>query len=128
MKIRELLENADNIDEFLSNIRSIRDKYSNVNLDFIMDSDDCMLIDSISLPEHMQKQGIGTDIMREIVDVADKFKKSIKVQVHSYNDDYENDIGQDKLEEWYSRFGFVRKGYDVSDNPVMVRHPQNQNN
>lgn len=64
MKINELLlENADNIDEFLSHIRSIRDKYRNVDLDFVMDSDDCLRIDSISLPEHLQKQGIGSDII-----------------------------------------------------------------
>lgn len=128
MKIKELLENADNIDEFLRNMRSIRDKYSSVDLDFIMDSDDCLSIELISLPEYLQRQGIGSEIMREITEVADKFKKSIKVQVHSFNDDYDDEISQDKLEEWYARFGFVRKGYDVSDNPVMIRLSQNQKN
>lgn len=48
--------------------------------------------------------------------------------MHSYSDEYEDEISQSKLEAWYSRLGFVRKGYDASDNPVMIRLPQNQNN
>ena len=127
MKIKELLtENTTN--EFLENIHRIRDKNRHVTLDFMMDSDDCLSIDLISMPEHMQRQGIGSDIMRDIMAAADEYKKSLKVQVHSFNDDYDDEIGQDKLEQWYGRFGFVRKGYDEEDNPIMIRPPQIQNN
>jgi len=40
-----------------------------------------------------------------------------------------NLIKQDKLEQWYSKFGFVKNGEkSPADHPVMVRLPQSQNN
>lgn len=79
-------------------------------------------IDMISLPRHAQGQGQGKEIMWKVCDIADEFGYPISLEAASYETFGGGEIGQEKLEQFYERFGFRKTGKATDEGyPVMVR-------
>lgn len=79
-----------------------------------------LVIDLISVDQ--PRQGLGSDVMRSIVDLADQHDVVIEVEASSHGG---RNIRQRKLEKWYGRFGFEPTGTRSSEgNPMMRREPR----
>ncbi len=77
-----------------------------------------LVISSIIIPKEKRNQGIGTKVMNEICDFADKNNLAIILTPSS-------DFGGNKkrLIKFYKYFNFV-KNKDYKYRELMIRHPQ----
>jgi len=101
---------------------SIETKYPGLKLDMSGGGDKPLVISRIELPKDMREQGIGTQVMREVIDYADKTGAQLALSPSS-------DFGGNKarLAEWYKSMGFVPnkgKTKDLSISEEMYRIPQ----
>lgn len=101
---------------------SIEEKYPGLKLDLSGGGDKPLVVSRIELPKNMREQGIGTQIMREVLDYADKTGAQVALSPSS-------DFGGNKarLTEWYKSLGFVPnkgKSKDLSISEEMYRVPR----
>jgi GNAT superfamily N-acetyltransferase len=101
----------------------LEDKYKDVltGLDIYEDSKSIKLARIIVNPEY-RKTGIGTSILTDLINYADKNKKIVTLTPSS-------DFGGDKnrLVQFYKKFGFklnkgIHKSYEYMD--TMIRYPK----
>lgn len=64
-------------------------------------------LSSIIIPKSVQKQGIGSLIMKELTSVADKHHKVIWLELATKDDNF-GTTSTSRLITFYRRFGFVR--------------------
>lgn len=79
----------------------------------------------ISVPKEHQGKGIGSKVMKEITDHADKHKKRMTLDLGRKGDPHVN--SPSKLKKFYSKHGFVHnKGRhkDFSISSDMYREPK----
>jgi GNAT superfamily N-acetyltransferase len=72
-----------------------------------------------------RKQGVGTTIMRELCEFADRYAAQIKLTPASKGD-YAATTSRARLIRFYKRFGFIsdkRKLGAITGIPVLVRKP-----
>lgn len=72
-----------------------------------------------------RKQGVGTAIMRELCEFADRHAAEIRLKPAS-SDDYAATTSRARLVRFYKRFKFVtdkRKPGDIAGIPVLIRKP-----
>jgi GNAT superfamily N-acetyltransferase len=81
------------------------------------------LIELSRLIVQNRKQGVGTSIMREFCEFADRHNVQIKLTPASKGD-YEATTSRARLIRFYKRFGFKigkRKAADLASAPTMTR-------
>lgn len=84
-----------------------------------------MALDFIVVQKERRKQGLGTQIIYEICDFADKKKKRIILNVMGKNS-HIGTTSQGRLIKFYKRFGFFKnsgKNKDGSIDHDMIRNP-----
>jgi len=108
---------GDNVEGYLEN------KYKNLTIDIYQDDKrNVLTLSRIIVPKEMRGEGIGTNFMNDLTDMADKMKYKIILTPAS---DYGGDIK--RLREFYKRFGFIfNKGgdRDFSHREDMYRLPK----
>ena len=90
---------------------------------FLFEDENTIVVDSLIVPKEMRKQGIGTEIMQEITNYADKHKKRIELSP-GQKDDRHGTTSRKRLIDFYKRLGLVEnKGRykDYTTNKTMYR-------
>jgi predicted GNAT family acetyltransferase len=83
-------------------------------------------IDDLVVPKESRNQGVGSAIMREIVDFADRNNLRL-VLTTGVKDKHNGTTSSGRLKKFYKRFDFSEnkgKDYSISDN--MLRNPKNK--
>jgi GNAT superfamily N-acetyltransferase len=80
-------------------------------------------LDLLKVEPELRGKGIGTRIMLEVLDIADRFGVPIRLQPYSLAENG-GGLDQDSLEAWYRSFGFVMTGrVSPTGQPIMSRAP-----
>jgi len=113
--------------DFRSDLKSfgkgLVSKYGATEVHLSLTHDNHIAINAIIIPKDSRGEGIGSKIMQEITNYADKHKKIIVL-------DPSTDFGAtsiNRLKKFYSRFGFVKnsgrkKNFQFSQ--AMIRNPK----
>jgi GNAT superfamily N-acetyltransferase len=81
------------------------------------------VIELIWIIVHNRKQGVGTAIMRELCEFADRHAAEIRLTPASKGD-YAATTSRARLIRFYKRFGFVKeKGRQLTAIPGLIRKP-----
>jgi GNAT superfamily N-acetyltransferase len=81
------------------------------------------VIELIWIIVHNRKQGVGTAIMRELCEFADRHAAEIRLKPASKGD-YAATTSRARLIRFYRRFGFVKeKGRQLTAIPGLIRKP-----
>ena len=102
----------------------LNEKYNSDVRMYMTNSSDLKL-DNIRVPKHLRKQGLGTSIMKEVINFADKSGLRL-ILTTAVKDPYAGTTSSDRLKRFYKRFDFVEnkgrnKDYSISGN--MLRNP-----
>lgn len=124
MKASEfIIESYSEIDDLEKKLKS---KYPELDTLFLSFGDNTIRITSIIINKKSRKEGIGTSVMQDIVDYADKHGYRITLSPGS-RDDRHGTTSTNRLVKFYKRFGFVQnkgrnKDFTISDS--MYREPK----
>jgi len=121
MKLNLLFENV----EYKAFSKYITKKY-NVRTFFINQSGNDIELNSIIIAKENQKEGIGSDVMKELIKFADSKGKRIILGV-GVKDSIHGTTSRSRLVKFYKRFGFKEnKGRkkDFSVSAGMIRNPK----
>jgi GNAT superfamily N-acetyltransferase len=101
----------------------LSDKYgAEVRLYLTRNND--LKVDHLVVPKNMRNRGVGTAIMNEIVQYADKNGYRIILQTAT-KDPYIGTTSTGRLKKFYKQFGFKEnKGKDFSISENMLRSPE----
>lgn len=106
-----------------NSVRDIENKWreSGLKLD-LEESQNKIILSRIVVPKNQRNQGIGTNVLNELVNYSDSVGKTLSL---TPSDDFGGN--KTKLKEFYKRFGFVEnkgknKNYEISES--MYREPQ----
>ena len=86
---------------------------------------DKILLESLIVPKDKRKQGIGTQIMQELTNYADKVGKRLELSP-GQKDDYHGTTSKRRLINFYKRFGLLEnkgRNKDFTTNRTMYREP-----
>ena len=93
---------------------------------YVFEKDDIIILDTIIVPPDRRKQGIGTQIMNELVNYADSVGKRFELSP-GQRDDVHGTTSRNRLINFYKRFNFVEnkgRNKDYTTTRGMYRHPQ----
>jgi len=80
-------------------------------------------LDLLKVEPELRGKGIGTRIMLEVLDIADRFGVPIRLQPYCLAENGDG-LDQDSLEAWYRWFGFAMTGgVSPTGQPIMLRAP-----
>lgn len=105
-----------NIDEILS------EKHPQINA-FVFERPDSIRLQSIRVPKELQREGLGTAYINDLVAYADEVGKAITLSTGGRGFDFP----KTKLIEYYKRFGFVEnkgRNLDLRISDTMYRLPK----
>lgn len=119
MKLKNLL--TENIESWANSIES---KY-NLKSFFVSEFKDKIKLDTIIIKKEDRGKGIGSKVMNELCDYADKTQKTICL-TPAVKDDFQGTTSQSRLIDFYKKFGFVlnkgrNKDFTISE--LMFRLP-----
>ena len=92
---------------------------------YLFERNDKIILDTLIVPPDRRKQGIGTQIMKELSEYADQVGKRIEVSP-GQRDPYHGTTSRRRLVDFYKRHGFVEnKGRhkDFTTTKGMYRDP-----
>ncbi len=92
---------------------------------YVFEQIDKILLESIIVPKNIRKQGIGSQIMQELINYADKVGKRLELSP-GQKDDYHGTTSKKRLINFYKRFGIVEnkgRNKDFTTNKTMYREP-----
>jgi len=120
MKLRTLLN--ENIESWS---KSIESKY-NLKSFFVSEFKDKIKLDTIIVNKEDRGKGIGSKVMEELCDYADRNQKIITL-TPAVKDDYQGTTSQSRLIDFYKKFDFVlnkgrNKDFTISE--LMFRLPK----
>jgi len=100
---------------------SLTAKYPNVALD-VFESPEAIELSRIVVPKEMRNKGIGSQVMEDLIQYADKNAKQVRLSPSS-------DFGGSptRLKKFYKEFGFVEnkgRNKDFSTRETMIRNPK----
>ena len=109
-----------------SELESILNKWRQQGITlYIFEQINKVIIDSIIIPKDSRKKGVGTQIMQELIDYANKVGKRIELSP-GQKDDYHGTTSKKRLINFYKRFGLVEnkgRNKDFTTNKTMYREP-----
>jgi len=112
-------ENKQNPEDFANYLAN---KYNAAIRLYLTNRNDLKL-DHLVVPKELRKQGIGSSIMREIIDYADKNQYRLILTTAS-KDQYFGTTSSGRLKKFYKQFGLKEnKGKDYSISENMFRLP-----
>ena len=92
---------------------------------YVFEYDNKVILDSIIVPKEIRKQGIGSQIMQEIINYSDKMEKRLELSP-GQKDDYHGTTSKNRLVNFYKRHGLVEnkgRNKDFTTNKTMYREP-----
>jgi len=95
---------------------------------YIFENDKIIVLDSIIVPKEKRKQGIGTQIMEELINYSDSVGKRLELSP-GQKDDYNGTTSKGRLVNFYKRFGLIenkRRNKDFGTSKTMYREPLNE--
>ena len=112
-----------NTSKTIKSLEDIKTKYKNQTdqLNIFENKDNTISINNLIVKENLRNQGIGQNILNDIIDYADKNNKVITLTPTS---EY---LTKNRLTDWYKRNGFVEnkgKNSDFSISDTMYRLPK----
>lgn len=116
-----------NTQKAIKSLKDIKTKYKNQTdqLNIFENKDNTISINNLIVKENLRNQGIGQNILNDIIDYADKNKKTITLTpTNKY-------LTKNRLADWYKRNGFVEnkgKNTDFSISDTMYRLPKDNAN
>jgi GNAT superfamily N-acetyltransferase len=105
----------------IKDVSEISAKYPDVKLD-VFDNKNNINLSRIVVPKEMRGQGVGSQVMQDIVQYADDVKKPVTLTPSS---DFGGNVN--RLKDFYKQFGFVEnkgKNKDFSTMDSMYRNPK----
>jgi len=84
-----------------------------------------LILNSIIVPKEGRKQGVGTQIMNELISYADQVGKRVELSP-GVKDSYQGTTSRGRLVNFYKRFGFKEnkgRNKDYSMSNSMFREP-----
>jgi GNAT superfamily N-acetyltransferase len=113
--------------QYSPDLEAILNKWRQIGVDlFVFEFDDKITLDMIVVPPKIRKQGIGSQIMSELVNYADSVGKRLELSPANKGD-YEGTTSRNRLIDFYKRFGLVEnkgKNKDYTTNKTMYREPK----
>jgi len=107
-------------------LEAILNKWRNQGITlYIFEQIDKIILDSIIVPKEKRKQGIGTQIMQEIVNYANTVGKRLELSP-GQKDDYQGTTSKGRLVNFYKRFGLIEnkgRNKDFTTNKTMYKEP-----
>ena len=109
-----------NTQKAIKSLKDIKTKYKNQTdqLNIFENKDNTISINNLIVKENLRNQGIGQNILNDIIDYADKNKKTITLTpTNKY-------LTKNRLADWYKRNSFVEnkgKNTDFSISDTMYR-------
>tara|TARA_Y100000034_G_scaffold115046_1_gene151815 strand:+ start:1430 stop:1831 length:402 start_codon:yes stop_codon:yes gene_type:complete len=82
-------------------------------------------VHTIIIPKEKRKQGIGTQIVQEVIDYANSVERRIELSPGT-KDDYHGTTSRNRLIRWYKGLGFVEnrgRNKDFRTRSTMFRRP-----
>ncbi len=92
---------------------------------YIFEQIDKILLESLIVPKEQRKQGIGTQIMQELTNYADKVGKRLELSP-GQKGDFQGTTSKGRLVNFYKRFGLIQnrgRNKDFTTNRTMYREP-----
>lgn len=92
---------------------------------YIFEKEDLIILDSLIVPKDRRKQGIGTQIMQELINYADSVGKRIELSP-GQKGDYHGTTSRKRLVDFYKRFDLLEnkgRNKDFTTNKSMYREP-----
>jgi ribosomal protein S18 acetylase RimI-like enzyme len=92
----------------------------------IFENDKTITLSNIAVSKELRKQGIGSQIMTDLINYADRVRKRIELYTEQKND-YNGTTSESRLIKFYKRFGFVEnkgRNKDYTTTRNMYREPQ----
>lgn len=92
---------------------------------WLYEKDGVITLDDIVVPKESRKQGIGSQIMNEIVEYADATNQRL-ILSPATRDDYHGTTSRGRLVKFYKRFGFLEnkgRNKDFTLSKEMYRNP-----
>jgi len=93
---------------------------------YVFENDNKIILDSLIVPKEQRKQGIGTQIMQELVNYSDSVKKRLELNP-GQKDDYNGTTSRGRLVNFYKRHGLIEnkgRNKDFTTNKAMYREPK----
>ena len=116
---------------FDSPIQDIVRKWKQQGVDLFLYEDpikSIITVQSLIVPREKRKQGIGTQIMNELINYADKTKQRLELSP-GIRDKYQGTTSRKRLVNFYKRFGLVEnkgRNIDLSTSKGMYRNHKNE--
>ncbi len=85
-----------------------------------------ILLDNINIPKDKRKQGLGRQIMTDLINYADQIGKRMEL-MPGVKDKDQGTTSRGRLVKFYKRFGFLEnrgRNKDYSMTETMFREPQ----
>lgn len=120
MKFKEYLKENENVIKDFE--KEIRNKYGLTHFNLFTNKKD-LILDMIVVPKDKRKQGIGSKVLKEICDYADRNDLRILLTTNT-KDDVHGTTSSDRLKKFYKRFGFVEnkgRNKDFTTSHNMIR-------
>ena len=92
---------------------------------YVFEQVDKILLESIIVPKEKRKQGIGSQIMKELINYSNNVGKRLELSP-GQKDDYHGTTSKRRLINFYKRFGLVEnkgRNKDFTTNKTMYREP-----
>ena len=107
-------------------LKNIMDKWraQGVTL-YVFEQIDKILLESIIVPKEIRKQGVGTQIMQELINYSDKVGKRLELSP-GQKGDFSGTTSKGRLVNFYKRFGLIEnkgRNKDFTTNRTMYREP-----
>ena len=85
--------------------------------------EDVIGLDLLKVEPALRGTGVGTRIMRDVLEIADRFGVPVRLQPYCLAPDGDG-LDQEGLEAWYRAFGFAMTGHvSPTGQPIMARAP-----
>lgn len=112
----------------ISNIQDFMQRWQNQGITiYLHENSNTILLSSLIVPKDRRNQGIGSQIMNELIDFADRNGKRLEL-TPGLKDKYQGTTSRGRLVNFYKRFGFLEnkgRNKDYAMTNQMYRSPKN---
>jgi GNAT superfamily N-acetyltransferase len=110
-----------------SSVDNIMNKWKGiVKTLYLYENEENITLSSIIIPKEKRKEGLGTEILNDIIGYADKVQKRVLLSV-GQKDELNGTTSRSRLVNFYKRFGFIEnkgRNKDFEISAGMYRNPQ----
>jgi GNAT superfamily N-acetyltransferase len=102
-------------------------KYKDQGIDiYLTDAPGAITLHTLIVPKAIRRRGVGSQVMRDVAELADKLEKRVLV-TPAQRDDFHGTTSKERLVKFYKHFGFVSnkgRNKDFTISETMYRDPK----